>query len=404
MVRVRRNLKDRYWKMVIIYFLTCCLVLNTSIPVVLAEVVLQPGGVVNGNITVTPLGGGTTQNITASDGAIGFFSDFDIAAGHVVNCVQPSANANALLIVFSGDGTQILGQFDATGNIYLIDPTGILFGANSQVNVNQLVASSLDISNEDFLAGQYEFFAGGGDVGAIVNNGTINAAEGAALIGSKILSAGTITTGEGGFVVMAAGDRVLMGEPGSHILVEMNSVTLPEEGDGDVINDGQISSPAGTVIHVAGDVFASALELPKVSDGNGRVEQNGIINVDGTTGDGGNVSLTAADEVILASGSQTTADAGTEDAGLVVVHSRGRTSIEADAQIQATGGRFPYDLLDDFVNTTVEINGDYVNFAGDIDASASFGKRGKIIIDALNMTIKDGYMSDTPPDNTFYEK
>ena len=120
-----------------IYFLTWCLVLNTSLPVALAEVMLQPDGVINGDITVTPLGEGTTQDMTASDGAIGHFSDFDIAAGHVVDCVQPGSNANALFRVFSDDGTQILGQFDANGNIYLIDPAGILFGADSVINVNQ---------------------------------------------------------------------------------------------------------------------------------------------------------------------------------------------------------------------------------------------------------------------------
>ncbi|MFC1794984.1 Ig-like domain-containing protein, partial [Planctomycetota bacterium] len=308
------------------------------------------------------------------------------------------------------DGTQILGQFDANGNIYLVDSAGILFGANSQINVNQLVASSLDISNDDFLAGQYEFSAGEGDIGAIVNNGTINAADGVALIGRQILNTGTITTAEGGFVVMAAGDRVLLGEPGSHILVEMNSVALPEEGDGDVINDGHISAPAGTVVLAAGDVFASALELPKVSGGIGKVEQNGHIHVDGTTGDGGNVSLTAADEVVLATGSQTTANAGTDidsDAGLVVIHSLGRTTIETDAQIQATGGHVPHDLLGDFddvVETTVEISGDYVNLAGNVDASATDDKRGKIVVDALDMTVADGSMPDTPPDNTIYEE
>ncbi|MFC1793645.1 Ig-like domain-containing protein [Planctomycetota bacterium] len=383
--------------------------MNTFLPAALAEVVLQPDGEINGNITVTPLDGGTTQSMTASNGAIGHFSDFDIAAGHTVTCSQTGGpNPNALFRIFSGDGTQILGQFDANGNIFLIDPAGILFGADAQINVNQLIASSLDIDDGDFLAGRYEFFAGEGDIGAIVNDGTINAAEGVALIGRQILNTGTITTGEGGFVVMAAGDRVLLGEPGSQVLVEMNSVALAEEGDGDVINDGEITAPAGTVVLASGDVFASALELPKVSGGIGRVEQNSHIHVDGTTGDGGSVGLTAADEVVLASGSQTTANAGTDsDAGLVVVHSKGRTTVDADAQIQATGGHVPEMGLDGFadvVETTVEITGDYVNFADNVNVSATDGKRGKIVIDALDMTIADGSMPDSPPDNTIYEE
>jgi len=405
MKNLRKKFRGQYFRKGIIYFLSWCLVVNTFLPAAMAEVVLMPGGEINGSISVTPLGGGTVQDMTASNGAIGHFSDFDIAAGHIVNLSQTGGpNPNALFRVFSGDGTQILGQFNANGNVFLIDPAGVLFGADSVVNVNQLIASSLDISNEDFLAGQYEFVAGGGDIGAVVNEGTINADQGAALIGRKILNTGTIATDEGGFVVMVAGDRVLLSEEASNVLVEMNTVALPEEGDGEVINNGEITAPAGMVVLASGDVFASALELPKVSGGNGRVEQNGVINADGTT-DGGNVSLTAADEVILDSDSLTSANAGTGDAGLVVAHSINRTTVESGAQIQATGGHEPTTAgFEDVVAKTVEISGDYVNFAGDIDASATDGKRGKIVIDALNIDVLNGAMPVDPPDNTVYEQ
>jgi len=389
----------------LIYFLTCNLIFNTWLPAVMAEVVLQQN--IEGNITVSPLIDGI-QNMNASDGAIGHFSNFDIAAGNTVYCVQPGTNANALFRIFSENGTEIYGRFEANGNIFLINPAGVLFGAGSEVKVNRLIASSLDITNQDFLDGKYEFMAGGSDVGAVINNGSITAAEGLALIGRKVLNNGNIQTGPDGFVVMAAGDRVLLGEPGSNIVVEMDSVTLPGDGSGDVINDGDIESPSGTVVLAAGDIFSSALELPRVSSGNGRVEQNGTIHVDDTIGDGGGISLTAADEVILAAGSLTTANAGTDgDSGQFVAYSKGQTTIQAGARIEAIGGHTPHDIIDNFddvVETSVEISGDYVNFAGDVDASALYGKRGKIIIGALDMTIADGSMPDAPPDNTVYEK
>jgi len=237
MEKLRKRIRSRYFRKAVIYFLTCCMVLNTSLPVALAEVVLQSE--INGTINVSPLGEGIThQNMIVSDGAIGHFSDFDIAASHTVSCVQtgpnPDALFSALFKVYSGDGTQILGQFDANGNIFLIDSAGILFGANSQVNVNKLFASTLDI--DDISGDNYEFIAGA-EVGEVLNYGEINAVKGAALIGSRVLNYGTITTDPGGFVVMAAGDRVLLGEPGSKIVVEMDSVTrmktwasqLPEE-------------------------------------------------------------------------------------------------------------------------------------------------------------------------------
>ena len=406
METITKIMKKRYLRRGIIYFLTCNLVLNTWLPAVMAEVVLQSE--IHGTIDVSPLGEGITQNMIVSDSAIGHFSDFDIAAGHTVTCVQNGVNSNALFRVYSGDGTQILGRFQANGNIFLIDTAGILFGAYSQINVNQLVASSLDITNTNFLNGNYEFVAGSVDAGAVVNNGMIQAAEGVALIGRKILNTGSIITGTGGFVVMAAGDRVLLSKSGSNIAVEMDTVTNPGEGDGDVINDGLIESKSGAVVLASGDMFASALELEKVYGGIGRVEQNGIIDADGIGGDGGQVILTAADEVILSAGSLTKANAGTTgDGGLVVVHSKGETTVQADAKIEAVGGHVPYDITDEFddvVETSVEISGDYVNFAGDIDASASDGKRGKVVIDTFNMTIANGSMPVAPPDNTIYEK
>jgi filamentous hemagglutinin family protein len=407
METIKKILKKRYLRRGIIYFLICNLVLNTWLPAVFAEVILQPNGVIEGNINVSSLTDGI-QNMTASDGAIGHFNNFDIAAGDTVYCVQPGTNANALFRVFSGDGTQIYGRFEANGNIFLIDPAGILFGAGSRINVNQLIASSLDITNQNFKTGNYEFVAGGSDVGAIINSGTITATEGVALIGRKILNTGDIITGTGGFVVMAAGDKVVLGQPGSDVVIKMDSVTTSDDGAGDVTNDGSIESKAGTVVLAAGDMFSTALELDKVSGGIGRIEQNGTIVADGTSSDGGQVMLTATDEVVLSGDSLTTANAGLAgDSGLVIVHSRGQTTIETDAKIEAIGGYKPYDIVDDFddvVDTSVEIGGDYVNFAGDVDASAMYGKRGKIIIDALNMTIEDGYMPDDPPDNTVYEK
>ncbi len=57
METITKTMKKHYFRRGIIYFLTCNLVLNTWLPAVLAEVVLQPGGVIEGNINVDPLAG-----------------------------------------------------------------------------------------------------------------------------------------------------------------------------------------------------------------------------------------------------------------------------------------------------------------------------------------------------------
>jgi filamentous hemagglutinin family protein len=186
---------------------------------VLADVVLTD--VVNGNITVNS--GGNTTNMTASNGAIGNFSDFDIASNHSVLCAQGGADARALFKVFSTDGTQIYGNFEATGSIYLFDAKGVLVGPGAMINMTQFVASSLNISHDDFLNGR-DIFAGGN--GAVINQGEIFA-EKVALIGKKVLNTGTITS-PNGYVVMAAGDRVVLGQPGSNIVVELDSIDMSE--------------------------------------------------------------------------------------------------------------------------------------------------------------------------------
>ena len=414
-----KNMKKQYLRRSLIYLLTWCLILNTWLPVALA---LESGNVVNSSgADFTQWGDHTI--IETDHGAIINWNNFDTNAGQSVTFSQhlnsELSSMSAVLNRISSGAvpTEFNGILNANGRVFVVNPAGVIFGAGSTVNVTQLVASSLDITDGDFTAGNYEFIAADG-FGEVINSGTINASEGAALLGSRVLNYGTISTGPGGFVVMAAGDRVLLGELGSKIVVEMDSVTLPDEGDiagiGEVINEstGEITSPSGTVVLAAGDMFSTALDLSsepvRVASGVGRIEQKGTINADGIGGDGGSVTLTAADEVVLAAGSVTTANAGAEsDSGLVVVHSEGRTTVSAGAQIAAAGGHLPHDIVDEFddvVETSVEISGDYVNMAGDIDASATDGKRGKIVIDALDMTIADGSMPDDPPDNTIYEE
>ncbi len=423
METISKTIKKHYLRRGIIYFLTCSLILNTWLPAVLAIVPPAPGALPSGGSVPTGYGGvgqydysitGELHVRDVAEKTIINWDSFDIGSDALTQFHQLGSNPVVLNRITSGDATGIFGTLQANGSVFIINPAGIVFGANSHVNVTQLVASTLNITDDNFINGNYEFAGDieGVDVyeklGVVNNSNDMYASEGVALIGRKILNTGTITTDEGGFIVMAAGDKVLLGQPGSNVLVKMDSVTTPDDGDGDVINDGLIRSKSGTVVLAAGDMFASALELEKVSGGIGRVEQNGTIDVDGIGGDGGHIILTAADEVVLSDGSLTKANAGTMgDSGLVVVHSTGRTIVEADAKIEAMGGYEPYDIIDDFddvVDTSVEISGDYVNFAGDVDASAMYGKRGKIIIDALNMTIEDGYMPETPPDNTIYEK
>ncbi|WP_081935627.1 filamentous haemagglutinin family protein [Burkholderia sp. 9120] len=72
--------------------------------------------------------------------------NFDQSAGTQTNGANNWAVFNRIVDP-SGAPSQILGNINAQGAVYVINRNGILFGAGSQVNVHALVASSLDLLN-----------------------------------------------------------------------------------------------------------------------------------------------------------------------------------------------------------------------------------------------------------------
>ncbi|KPD29668.1 filamentous hemagglutinin N-terminal domain-containing protein, partial [Pseudomonas paraeruginosa] len=101
------------------------------------------------------------------------WNGFDIAGDESVRFNQPNSNAVALNRVVGTNGSQILGKLDANGKVFLVNPNGVVFGKTAQVNVGGLVASTLDISDKDFLDGNYRF--SGKSTAQVSNAGSLNA-------------------------------------------------------------------------------------------------------------------------------------------------------------------------------------------------------------------------------------
>src|SRR5262245_34393834 len=114
------------------------------------------GEVVAGNASIVSTPGNTTIHQTSQNAALNWQS-FDIDVGESVRFVQPNSQSVALNRVLSADPSRILGQLSANGTVFLVNPNGILFGADARVNVGGLVASTRDIAVSDFLAGNYRF-------------------------------------------------------------------------------------------------------------------------------------------------------------------------------------------------------------------------------------------------------
>src|SRR5262245_56908107 len=86
---------------------------------------------------------GSTLNVTTSDRAVINWQDFSIGAGELTRFLQPNASSAVLNRVVSGNPSSILGSLQANGQVYLVNPNGILVGAGAQIDCHSFVASTL---------------------------------------------------------------------------------------------------------------------------------------------------------------------------------------------------------------------------------------------------------------------
>lgn len=138
-----------------------------------ADGVLPTGGnVVAGSGSISTAG--STMTVTQSTARMAIdWQSFSIGSGNTVQFVQPSASAVALNRVIGSDVSVIQGALKANGQVFLLNPNGVLFSPTAQVDVGGIVASTLALSTTDFMAGRYAF--AGASSNAVVNQGNITA-------------------------------------------------------------------------------------------------------------------------------------------------------------------------------------------------------------------------------------
>ncbi|NLT70137.1 MAG: filamentous hemagglutinin N-terminal domain-containing protein, partial [Verrucomicrobiaceae bacterium] len=166
------------------------------------------GSVVHGDIHIGAGTGGHLQIHQGSANAIINWDSFSIAAGELTQFLQPGTSSAVLNRVTGGDPSAIHGALQANGNVFVINPNGILVGPGGTIDVHGLVLSTLDVSDGEFLAGGDQVFKGASDQG-VTNLGRINAIGGDVfLIGKTVTNSGAITAT--GRVGLAAGEEVLL--------------------------------------------------------------------------------------------------------------------------------------------------------------------------------------------------
>lgn len=259
----------------------------------LADTLPTGGTVVHGSAQITtPSSNAMTIN-QSSDRAVVNWNGFSIGQDSRVDIHQPNANS-AILNRVTGDTTsQIHGQLNANGRVFVVNPNGIFIGPTGNVNTGSFVASTLGIRTDDFVTGN-TVFEGDGSSATVENAGNVQVVTGgyAALIGGKVKNTGTIQAPLG-FVGLGSGERVTLDLAGDGFL----QVALPTNSDDDGVealieNSGTIQANGGTVqisAATARNAARHAINLSGVVEARTVSGRNGRITLGG--GGGGKVTV-----------------------------------------------------------------------------------------------------------------
>ena len=292
-----------------------------------------------------PGAGGLVIDQASSKLAINWES-FNIGAGRKVTFRQPDASAIALNRVIGADASHIMGQLDANGRVFLVNPNGVLFGTGASVNVGGLVASTLDMAVEDFDKGQYRF-KGQGSPAAVVNQGSILADGGAvAMFGGRVTNNGVVVANRGS-VTLAAGNAMTLDFAGDGLLkVRVDEAAVDALAE----NHQLLKADGGQVVLTAN---AGEALLKTVVNNTGVIEARTLGEKDG--------------KILLL---------GDFDGGVVNVAG----TLDASAPTGGNGG---------FIDTS----GAHVKIADDVKvttlAEPGKGKTGEWLIDPYNVTISN---------------
>jgi len=180
------------------------------------------GGVVSSGVAgISEVGTVLTIDQTGQRVIINWDS-FSIAAGEVTNFNQP-AGGTALNRVMLANPSEIFGQLNATGNVILINPNGILVGASGRIDTAGFMASTLDVLDAEFLAGGDMRFTGSSENG-VTNLGSITAREGDIFLLGASVTNESVLTAVNGTVGLAAGQQILVSATGDErVFVEVGS-------------------------------------------------------------------------------------------------------------------------------------------------------------------------------------
>ncbi|MBK8118811.1 MAG: filamentous hemagglutinin N-terminal domain-containing protein [Sulfuritalea sp.] len=316
---------------------------------------------------------GNLLTVTNSNGAIINWDKFSIKAGETTHFAQTSASSAVMNRVLN-DPTAIYGTLSSNGRVWLINPAGIMVGPGGRIDTAGFVASTLNLRNEDFLAGR-NLFVNDGMPRDIINQGEIRTPSGGSvyLIGNNVSNEGIITTPEG----RNHPRRRRHGQPDRqrHPGVKVD-ITGAE---GNATNLGTLTAEAGR-IGIAGVI----------------VRNSGTVNASSVVSEGGRVFLKASQDAYVDGNGRivTTGTKGGSVEGL-----GNRVAIMDQAEIDASGANGGGQILvgGDFQGRNPEIPNASTSYFGKdavLKADATgVGDGGTVIVWADDTTQAHGTIS-----------
>lgn len=361
----------------------------------------EGANITHGNVQITNSGGKQTV-IQGSDRAIINWNGFNIDIGELVQFIQPSSISAILNRVVGQDPSVILGSLQANGQVFLINPNGVVFGDSARVDVGSLVVSTLNITDDNFLQGNLRFEqAADRDLAAVINHGTIKIDNNGFLVltGPMVANEGVILARVGQVALAAGTKSTISFDPTGMIQVELPTASQSSDGivslthgaTSDLLSSlvTAPSSKAGQIVVRDGRTF---LEVAS-----GTVVNTGEIRADGTDGlDAGRVLLHSTANTLLANGSVLSAAGRGVDSsgGEVYVLSEGRAISSTGSLIDVSGGETGDGGFAEQSSRSGRVG-------ATLDLSAENGVAGTFLIDPERILVQSGAgseLQELPPD------
>lgn len=348
----------------------------------------------NGQMTITQ----------STDRAIIQWQSFSIGSGESVRFIQPGALSAILNRVVGVDPSVILGALQANGQVFLINPNGVVFGPGSQVDVAGLVVSTLNLSDQDFLAGTIDLTQDANQaLRSVINQGTIRIQDnGMLVLAAPVLSNEGLIVANQGRVALAAGESASVSfDPNDLIQFQ---VSTPQTSSGRVLLDQSAVSEVLRGV-VSNPAVSPATELVMVNgewelvNGSGLAVQAGTIVADAAGGEAGKVRVDSTRATVLTENSLVSAagHGANSDGGEIYLLSQGQTAALPGARADISAGSSGNGGF-------AELSGSSILTGLQVDAEVANGNKGTYLIDPAVLTIADGPMPAVPAADTVYEE